>query len=97
MQRNATAAAAAEQEATARNCSRTKSRAICAGKSRSKFAARNLAGEDWPFYRRVLVWTLGGRRRWLRRSRCAARFLLYSPQDAAAQAGPDRVSRETTS
>jgi cell division protein FtsQ len=89
IQRNASAAAAAEQESYRPELATDEEPRYLRRQKPVEIRRKKLGGKTWPFYRRVFVWTLVGGT--LATSVVfAARFALYSPQMLLIK--PDQIS-----
>ena len=79
MQRNAYTAASAEQEAYRPELVSEDEPRYLRRQKPVEIRRKKFSGKTWPFYRRVLVWTIAGAAV-ITMSTYAVRYLLYSPQ-----------------
>ncbi len=89
IQRNASAAAAAEQESYRPELVTDEEPRYLRRQKPVEIRRKKLGGKTWPFYRRVFVWTLVGGTL-ATGVGLAARFALYSPQMLLIK--PDQIS-----
>jgi cell division protein FtsQ len=89
IQRNASAAAAAEQESYRPELVTDEEPRYLRRQKPVEIRRKKLGGKTWPFYRRVLVWTMVGGTL-AAGVLFAARFALYSPQMLLIK--PDQIS-----
>jgi cell division protein FtsQ len=89
MQRNASAAAAAEQDTYRPELVTDEEPRYLRRQKPVEIRRKKLGGKTWPFYRRVFVWTLLGGAV-ATGMMFAARFALYSPQMLLLK--PDQIS-----
>jgi cell division protein FtsQ len=89
IQRNASAAAAAEQESYRPELVTDEEPRYLRRQKPVEIRRKKLGGKTWPFYRRVFVWTLVGGTL-ATGVVLAARFALYSPQMLLIK--PDQIS-----
>jgi len=89
IQRNASAAAAAEQESYRPELVTDEEPRYLRRQKPVEIRRKKLGGKTWPFYRRVFVWTLVGGTL-TTGVVFAARFALYSPQMLLIK--PDQIS-----
>ncbi len=89
IQRNASAAAAAEQESYRPELVTDEEPRYLRRQKPVEIRRKKLGGKTWPFYRRVFVWTLMGGTL-ATGVGLAARFALYSPQMLLIK--PDQIS-----
>jgi cell division protein FtsQ len=89
IQRNASAAAAAEQESYRPELVTDEEPRYLRRQKPVEIRRKKLGGKTWPFYRRVFVWTLVGGTL-ATGAVMASRFALYSPQMLLLK--PDQIS-----